>query len=420
MAQCKNEELETIIKLMESYSKSFDPSNRPQDNAIGQYKPIDLYGGKVWAFIPNNFPPKKELWLDESVAYAMANALDALGFARETFKKKKGGYQLNLVEAWYSARIEGYEASMEDVLLARHTDLRASVKELRKSLETWHIFDSMTGSTDPRRLHASMFSYSRRGVDEESIMPDAGNYRTVPCWIGGPCPSMAVYVPPTPEEVPALMDTLISYIHDYKYDVVPTILKAGLVHAQFENIHPFRDGNGRVGRELINSIFASNYYSFVAGPISKVFYDKRQKYYNALNSVRETGSYITWLTYFFNCVTESCYLYVEHLSSLDAIIEDLKTHVAEHVTKDYFNVAFNAICPRLSNYGRISRGDLRVYGDPQREKMLDLLGKLTEAGIVESKELGDVQCWEYKPVLDFFYGIESREETVAANPTEHC
>ena len=122
-------------------------------------------------------------------------------------------------------------------------------------------------------------------------------------WVGGTRPSNAVYVPPPPDEVPRLLGELERYIH--AEDSLPPLVRAGLVHVQFESIHPYLDGNGRVGRLLVALLL--EHWKLLSAPLlylSLYFKRRRPDYYRLLNEVRRSGDWEGWTSFFLEGVAE--------------------------------------------------------------------------------------------------------------------
>jgi len=147
-----------------------------------------------------------------------------------------------------------------------------------------------------REIHAVLLSRGR-GSDRTP-----GEFRRTQNWIGGTRPGNAVFVPPPPDQVLACMGSLELFLHDQP-EPTPALLKAALAHVQFETIHPFLDGNGRLGRLLITLLLCEG--SVLREPmlyLSLFFKMHRQAYYEALNNVRLTGDWEAWLDFFAEAV----------------------------------------------------------------------------------------------------------------------
>jgi Fic family protein len=132
-----------------------------------------------------------------------------------------------------------------------------------------------------------------------------GQFRRSQNWIGGTRPGNAAFVPPPADRVEDLMGTLESFLHDEKQKT-PALLKAALAHVQFETIHPFLDGNGRIGRLLITLILVAE--GVLREPLlylSLYFKQYRQAYYDRLEAVRREGDWPAWLEFFADAVIET-------------------------------------------------------------------------------------------------------------------
>jgi Fic family protein len=124
-------------------------------------------------------------------------------------------------------------------------------------------------------------------------------------WIGGTRPGNAVFVPPPPERVSALLGDMERFIHDGASDC-PPMVKVALIHAQFETIHPFVDGNGRLGRLLITFLLCER--TVLGKPVlyvSLTLKRRREEYYRRLQAVRDDGAWEEWLIFFLDCVAEA-------------------------------------------------------------------------------------------------------------------
>jgi Fic family protein len=141
-----------------------------------------------------------------------------------------------------------------------------------------------------------------RGVRGQEKQP--GEIRRSQNWIGGSRPGNARFVPPPPEAVPDALSALEKWIHGK--DPLPPLVRVGLAHVQFETIHPFLDGNGRIGRLLIALLV--EHWQLLPGPllyVSVAFKRHRQAYYERLDAVRLEGDWEGWTRFFLECVSES-------------------------------------------------------------------------------------------------------------------
>jgi Fic family protein len=150
-----------------------------------------------------------------------------------------------------------------------------------------------------REIHAQLVEGARGGHQ------DPGEFRTSQNWIGGSRPGNARFVPPPPQEVPQAMSDLEKFLHDEPVQT-PILVKAGLAHAQFETIHPFLDGNGRLGRLLVTLLLCGEGRVLSKPLLYLSLYLKRNRdeYYERLQRVRTHGEWEEWLRFFLEGIVE--------------------------------------------------------------------------------------------------------------------
>jgi Fic family protein len=205
-------------------------------------------------------------------------------------------------EAVLSSQIEGTQSSLSDLLLFENNEAPGvplnDVQEVSNYVAALnHGLDRLRGGFPLslrliREIHEVLLSKGR-GCDKQP-----GEFRQSQNWIGGTRPGNAAFVPPPPELVPGCMSDLELFLHDER-DGLPLLVKAGLVHVQFETIHPFLDGNGRLGRLLITFLLCAA--GVLREPIlylSLYFKEHRSAYYDLLDRVRAKGEWETWLEFF--------------------------------------------------------------------------------------------------------------------------
>jgi Fic family protein len=209
-------------------------------------------------------------------------------------------------EALLSSKIEGTQSSLSDLLLfeldQEHVAPVDDVREVSNYIAAFnHGLARLRGGFPLclrllREVHEILLR-SGRGANQTP-----GEFRHSQNWIGGTRPGNAVFVPPPPEEMQECLGKLEMFLHDQPTPM-PTLLKAALVHAQFETIHPFLDGNGRLGRLLITLLLCDQ--KVLREPmlyLSLYFKTHRQRYYDLLNAVRLTGDWEAWLEFFADAV----------------------------------------------------------------------------------------------------------------------
>lgn len=200
------------------------------------------------------------------------------------------------------------------------------------------------------RLVKEIHEVLLKGTRGEDKRP--GEFRTSQNWIGGTRPGNAVYVPPPPHEVLPAMGSLENFIYGDPVQT-PTLIKTGLVHAQFESIHPFLDGNGRVGRLLIPLILhTEGALKYPLLYLSLYFKQRRTDYYEALMNVRFRGTWEDWLTFYL------------------AGVEDVARESAE--TAEKIVATFTADRAKLAKLGKASASALKVHGLLEKHCLLTL------------------------------------------------
>lgn len=164
-----------------------------------------------------------------------------------------------------------------------------------------------------------------------------GNYRRLPdtCWIGPPGSTIetARYIPCPVEELRSAMDMLESYLHEEPPD---SLVQLAIVHAEFEAIHPFLDGNGRMGRLIVPLfMFTKQLLSSPSLYISEYLESHREEYYDGLLAVSRDGDWTGWCVFFLTAVTEQARTYQEKVHELLALYDDRKEQIVEATRSQY-------------------------------------------------------------------------------------
>ncbi|NLT72560.1 MAG: Fic family protein [Verrucomicrobiaceae bacterium] len=272
----------------------------------GHFVPISTTGETARAFIPHALPPDPPLDLDGGLGSLLDTASTAIG--------RLDGISLVLPdpelflytyirqEAVLSSQIEGTQSSLSDLM--RHELEGAPSALLEDVTEVSCYVDAMQHGLarlqqgEPislrllKEIHARLLSHGRGSSKQP------GDFRRSQNWIGGSRPGNARFVPPPPDAVIECMGALEKFIHNQPVRTRP-LLKAALAHVQFETIHPFLDGNGRLGRLLITFLLCAE--GVLRQPLlylSLHFKRHRDEYYRLLQEVRETGDWEEWLHFF--------------------------------------------------------------------------------------------------------------------------
>ena len=279
----------------------------------GRYAVTAAGGETVRAFIPSPLPPVPALALDGPLQRFLETATLALGRLDgvSTLLPDKEVFLYSFVrkEAVLSSQIEGTQSTLSDLLLFEldespgvPLDDVVEVSSYVAALE--HGLGRLRGGFPLsnrliREIHGVLLSRGR-GAGKAP-----GEFRRSQNWIGGARPGAAVFAPPPHTAVPDCMAALERFLHA-EDDGLPILVRAGLAHVQFETIHPFLDGNGRVGRLLVTLLLC--HAGVLRDPLlylSLYLKQRRGAYYALLDQVRRTGDWEAWLAFFLDGVREA-------------------------------------------------------------------------------------------------------------------
>jgi cell filamentation protein, protein adenylyltransferase len=258
------------------------------------------------AFIPTPLPPSPPVELDEELSRLTESAAYALGKLAGVSSRIEPDRLLYMYvrkEAVLSSQIEGTRSTLSDLLEYENSSAAGTpvgdVAEVSRYVDAlMHGVRQIKSGSLPLSLRLIKDVHARLMAGGRGSRQAPGEFRRSQNWIGGTRPGNAIYVPPPPHEVMPALSNLEKFLHD-EYGRTSTLLKAGFAHAQFETIHPFLDGNGRVGRLLISLILVTE--GALPQPffyISLYFKRNRADYYDALQRVRTRGDWEGWLRFF--------------------------------------------------------------------------------------------------------------------------
>ncbi len=272
----------------------------------GRYEVTSAGGEQVRAFVPAPLPPDPPISLDGPLLSAFEAATLAVGrldaVASLLPDRTLFLYTYVRKEAVLSSQIEGTQSSLSDLLLFELKEVpgvplddvlevsnyvAALNHGLRRLDENFPLSNRLL-----REMHGVLLD-SGRGSDKTP-----GEFRRSQNWIGGSRPGNAVFVPPPHTALPDCMAALERFLHA-EDDGLPVLVRAGLAHVQFEIIHPFLDGNGRIGRLLITFLLIA--HGLMRHPLlylSLYFKQHRSDYYALLNRARTDGDWEAWLAFF--------------------------------------------------------------------------------------------------------------------------
>lgn len=326
----------------------------------GHYETTATGGETVRAFVPDPLPPVPPLDLAGPRQRQLERATLALG-RLDSVSALLPDPQLFLYayvrrEAVLSSQIEGTQSSLSDLLLFELEEapgtpvndvvevsnyIRALEHGMARLREGFPLCNRLL-----REMHAHLMSRGR-GSDKEP-----GEFRRTQNWIGGTRPGNARFVPPPPQEVAACMAALETFLHE-DASGMPVLLKAALAHVQFETIHPFLDGNGRLGRLLIALLL--HHGGLLGQPLlylSLHLKQHRPVYYDLLDRVRSAGDWEAWVDFFLEGVETTALGAVETARRLVAL--------------------FDADTRRLQQSGRSAANALRVLAALRQRPLLSL------------------------------------------------
>ena len=275
--------------------------------STGTYSISTVMGESLRAFVPYSLPPFDPALtpdvfndLNRQAELALARLAGVSGLVPSVQWLL---YSAIRKEALLTSQIEGTQATLTD-LFDEEAGFKVSntddVEEVTNYLSAFRWTQDQL--RDPKGLPISvrlLCEAHRRLLDgARGTGKQPGELRRSQNWIGGTRPGRAIFVPPPPETVPSLLADMERYIHDPEGDL-PPMVKVALIHAQFETIHPFLDGNGRIGRLLIAALFED--WGLLSEPLmylSGYLKQHQSEYYRLLSGIRTEGDWESWIIFF--------------------------------------------------------------------------------------------------------------------------
>jgi Fic family protein len=321
------------------------------------------------AFIPAKLPPDPPLKFTpdlQRLSEAAGLALGRLEGVSSSLEPDRLLYMYVRKEAVLSSAIEGTQSTLSDLLRYEAEGAPGTpVDEVREVSRYVAALQYGVGRIRSgklplslrllREIHEALMTGGRGGVRAP------GQFRRTQNWVGGTRPGNAAYVPPPPHEMLTALDNLERFLHD-EHGFTPPVIKAGLAHAQFETIHPFLDGNGRVGRLLISLMLVVD--GVLSQPflyLSLYFREHRADYYDALQRVRTHRDWEGWLRFYL--------IGVEAVANQAA---DTVTALAALFDRDRI---------RIQALGRAAGSALQVYDVLRRRIVVSIPGVAKEADV---------------------------------------
>ncbi len=308
---------------------------------VGEYVMQTVTGESYKAYLPAPLPPDPSLALDTELLQRMDQANRALGRLDGISQVWPNSgqflnqllYQYVRKEAVLSSQIEGTQSSLSDLLLYELEEtpgvslgdvqeVSSYVAALTHGLTRLHEGFPLSLRL-LREIHGILLAKGR-GADKTP-----GEFRRSQNWLGGSRPGNAVFVPPPPERLMDCLDPFEHFLHD-EPEPMPSLIKAALAHVQFETIHPFLDGNGRLGRMLITLLLCHD--KVLREPslyLSLYFKIHRTDYYDHLQRVRIDGDWEGWLRFFLTGVTETATEATDAAQKLWALFDQDRRRIQE-------------------------------------------------------------------------------------------
>jgi Fic family protein len=351
--------------------------------STGRYERTTIAGEEVAAFVPSPLPPADPaLLLDSAFAdrlRAAEQALTRLELAGEMVPSLDWLiYPFVRKEAVISSQIEGTQATLVDLLTFEADDSatpNADIEEVCNYLEA--LAYARGQLSDPRGLPLSIRLLNEthqrlmRGVRGADKLP--GEVRRSQNWIGGTRPGNAVYVPPPPHALAEVLSAFEKYMHD-EDTTLPPLVRAGLLHVQFETIHPYLDGNGRIGRLLVTLLL--EHWKVLAKPLlylSLFFKRHRDDYYRRLSAVRVDGDWEGWTEFFLAGVATIADEGVASARDLFALVTADRRSVLQNDTNSVAAVRLFELLPRHPVVSVASVMKLLETSKPTAARAIDTL-----------------------------------------------
>jgi Fic family protein len=308
-------------------------------------------------------------------------------------------------EAVLSSQIEGTQSSLQDLLAAEARILSPEaprdVDEVVNYVTAMnHGLDRLTEIPLSVRLIREIHEKLLQGVRGGRLTP--GELRRSQNWIGpGGCTlNEATFVPPPPEDVPELLSDLEKFLHSPSD--LPQLVQIGLAHVQFESIHPFLDGNGRVGRLLITFLLCQR--GILNKPVlylSHYFKGHRAEYYERLQAVRDTGDWEGWIAFFLRGVAEVSAEATETARRIIALREHHRSQITEHLGRAAGNG--HRVLEQLFKRPILAVTDVQEIIGTTYPAANGLVGRLNALGILaESTGFARNRRFRYQPYIELF------------------
>jgi len=373
----------------------------------GTYRTSVVGNEQVRAFIPSPLPPKAPpLVIEDDLDRLHAEALAAIGLLAVAGAMVPSAnwflYGFVRKEAVISSQIEGTQATLMDVMAyeaTRKAERPAEVEEVCNYIDA--LIFARAEIAKPKGLPLSTrllceihkrLMHGTRGSDKQP-----GAVRTTQNWIGGSRPGNARFVPPPADAVPKALADLERWIHGN--DPLPPLVRAGVAHVQFETIHPFLDGNGRIGRLFVALLL--EHWGILDSPLlylSLAFKRHRAEYYQHLLEVRTNGDWEGWAAFYLRCIRESAEDGVSSARRLFALLGRDRSNVANHKATTVTAIRLFDLLPEHPVLTLPRTMELLATTKPTAGKAIDALCKAGILGETTGRKRDRV--YAYRSYLD--------------------
>ena len=373
----------------------------------GTYRTSVVGNEQVRAFIPSPLPPKAPpLVIEDDLDRLHAEALAAIGLLAVAGAMVPSAnwflYGFVRKEAVISSQIEGTQATLMDVMAyeaTRKAERPAEVEEVCNYIDA--LIFARAEIAKPKGLPLSTrllceihkrLMHGTRGADKQP-----GAVRTTQNWIGGSRPGNARFVPPPADAVPKALADLERWIHGN--DPLPPLVRAGVAHVQFETIHPFLDGNGRIGRLFVALLL--EHWGILDSPLlylSLAFKRHRAEYYQHLLEVRTNGDWEGWAAFYLRCIRESAEDGVSSARRLFALLGRDRSNVANHKATTVTAIRLFDLLPEHPVLTLPRTMELLATTKPTAGKAIDALCKAGILGETTGRKRDRV--YAYRSYLD--------------------
>jgi Fic family protein len=367
------------------------------------------------AFVPAPLAEQELLRLGADVAGVVSEAEAAIRELNTSARPALAPLARLLLrtESIASSKVEGMQLSVRDLARAE-ARVESGGNAGPTALEILANIDAMElaiheAATVERFSIAEIEAVHQRLMERAPNAHIAGRIRTVQNWIGGndynPCG--ADFVPPPPEYVTALLEDLCDAIND---DLLPPLVQAALVHAHFETIHPFDDGNGRTGRALIHVVLRRRGIApAYVPPISIALARARDRYIRGLTDYREDRGE-AWIEYFAGVAASAAHLASEYLEAVQALTARWRAQLAESPGAPRADAAAWAIIDILPAHPMISAPVAAAATGRSKPQIYQGLRELESAGVLTPLSAGKRnRSWEAAGLLDLLARLEAGE-----------